>query len=179
MHNLWSRFNNLLAFTLTVLAAATFAAFVSSYLIHGTAVTTLDATNVRVKNVPSRIPGGHNNDFAHMQLNIEADLTSVFNWNVKELFVYLVAEYKSKNNAFNQVTLWDQVVLRNDRVVINEKNIYPEYYFFDDGSNLLKHDNVSLTLNWEVIPNAGFMFHERVKGSHRIRFPSTYTTGRF
>ncbi|CEF67443.1 CG5919 protein [Strongyloides ratti] len=178
MHNIWARFNNVLAFTLTVLAASTFLAFVSSHILAKSTVATLNARNVRVKNIPSRIPGTPNNDFAHMELDIEVDLSDVFNWNVKELFVYLVADYKTKKNAFNQVTLWDQVVLRSDRVVINEKDLYPEYYFFDDGSNLLKHDNVSLTLNWEVIPNAGFMFHERAKGTHRIQFPSSYTVGR-
>jgi len=38
-----------------------------------------------------------------MHFDLNADLTPVFNWNVKQLFVYLVAEYKTKNNQVNQV----------------------------------------------------------------------------
>lgn len=30
-------------------------------------------------------------------------LTPLFNWNVKQLFLYLTAEYETENNEFNQV----------------------------------------------------------------------------
>lgn len=30
-------------------------------------------------------------------------LTPLFNWNVKQLFLYLIAEYRTNNNDFNQV----------------------------------------------------------------------------
>uniref|UniRef100_A0AC35TZX8 Signal peptidase complex subunit 3 n=1 Tax=Rhabditophanes sp. KR3021 TaxID=114890 RepID=A0AC35TZX8_9BILA len=179
MYNIWARINNIFAFTTSVLAVATFAAFLSSYLQVHTATAVISADNVRVKSVPYDANGGAMSDYAHMNLNIEADLTPLFNWNVKELFVYLVANYKTKKNAVNQVVLWDQVVLRNDRVVINEKALNPKYYFIDEGRHLLSHPNVTLTLNWETIPNSGFMFHSRAKGSHRVELPSKYTTGRF
>jgi len=35
--------------------------------------------------------------------HICAHLTSLFNWNVKQLFVYMTAEYETPTNALNQV----------------------------------------------------------------------------
>lgn len=32
-----------------------------------------------------------------------AHLTSLFNWNVKQLFVYMTAEYETPTNELNQV----------------------------------------------------------------------------
>ena len=36
---------------------------------------------------------------------IQADLNPLFNWNVKQLFLYLTAEYQTPNNKLNQVIL--------------------------------------------------------------------------
>ena len=34
---------------------------------------------------------------------LQADLNPLFNWNVKQLFLYLTAEYETPNNKLNQV----------------------------------------------------------------------------
>ena len=38
-------------------------------------------------------------DMAMMSLNINVDFSPVFNWNVKQLFAYLVAEYSTMKNV--------------------------------------------------------------------------------
>ena len=38
-------------------------------------------------------------------LGINADPRSVFNWNVKQLFVYITAEYETELNVLNQVVV--------------------------------------------------------------------------
>lgn len=38
-------------------------------------------------------------DMAMMSLNMNVDLSSIFNWNVKQLYVYLVAEYSTPKNV--------------------------------------------------------------------------------
>ena len=37
---------------------------------------------------------------------MQADLNPLFNWNVKQLFLYLTAEYETPNNKLNQVLNW-------------------------------------------------------------------------
>jgi len=43
-------------------------------------------------------------DIALIDFDINADLTSVFNWNVKELFVYLVYDFQTPNQVINKNT---------------------------------------------------------------------------
>lgn len=43
-------------------------------------------------------------DLGVITFDIDANLTELFNWNVKELFVYLAAEYRTKDNQVNQVS---------------------------------------------------------------------------
>ena len=40
---------------------------------------------------------------AHLAFAIDADMTTVFSWNTKLLFVYLAAEYETPLNELNQV----------------------------------------------------------------------------
>ncbi|CAM6127140.1 unnamed protein product [Calypogeia fissa] len=54
------------------------------------------------------------NDEEKLTLNISGDLRSVFTWNTKQLFVFVVAEYKTPKNQINQVSLWDLIVERKE-----------------------------------------------------------------
>lgn len=47
---------------------------------------------------------GAGHDQAILSLGINADLRSVFNWNVKQLFAYVTAEYETEANVLNQVS---------------------------------------------------------------------------
>lgn len=40
-----------------------------------------------------------------LNIDVDAELAPAFNWNVKQLFAFVVAEYKTKTNSFNQVRL--------------------------------------------------------------------------
>ncbi|KAL8597039.1 hypothetical protein ACOMHN_055632 [Nucella lapillus] len=106
-------------------------------------------------------------------------LTPLFNWNVKQLFLYLTAEYKTADHKLNQVVLWDKIIMRGENAILNLKNANTKYYFWDYGNGLKANDNVTLSLSWNVIPNAGGLPKVMGKGRHRIQFPSEYTSGRF
>lgn len=77
------------------------------------------------------------------------------------------------------MTLWDKIVLRSDPQVILEQSIHPKYYFLDDGTNLLGHENVTLVLKWNIVPNAGYLAMAEGQGKHIVKFPSEYVSGRF
>ena len=81
--------------------------------------------------------------------------------------------------ALNQVVLWDKIVLRSERSVIIETNAAPKYYFIDDGQHLRGHENVTLYLKWNIVPNAGYLANAAGQGSYQIKFPSNYVSGRF
>ena len=80
--------------------------------------------------------GKKKNDLGFLNFDLEADLTPLFNWNVKQLFLYLTAEYKTRNNALNQVVLWDKIVLKDGNYKLDYKGAKTKYYLWDDGDGL-------------------------------------------
>ncbi|KAG5308116.1 SPCS3 peptidase, partial [Acromyrmex insinuator] len=193
MHTFLTRGNAILAYTLSVSACLTFCCFLSTVFIDYRANATLNTVKVVVKNVPDYSASREKNDLGYLTFDLQTDilfthksnyiyltkllhLTPLFNWNVKQLFLYLTAEYQTENNEFNQVVLWDKIVLRGDNAVLDFKNMNTKYYFWDDGKGLRGNKNVTLTLSWNIIPNAGLLPSVNALGSHTFAFPPEYTT---
>ena len=55
----------------------------------------------------------------------------------------------------SQVALWDKIILRGEIAMLDYRSMNTKYYFWDDGNGLVSHKNVTMTLSWNVIPNAG------------------------
>uniref|UniRef100_A0A1I7URH1 Signal peptidase complex subunit 3 n=1 Tax=Caenorhabditis tropicalis TaxID=1561998 RepID=A0A1I7URH1_9PELO len=178
MHNVLSRANALLAFTLWVMAAVTAACFLSTVFLDYTVPSQITVKDIKVRSIVDYATDDQQADLATLSFNLKVDFTRIFNWNVKQLFVYLVAEYKSKVNEVNQVVLWDRIVERGERVVMDEIGVKTKYYFLDDGTNLLKHDNVTFVLRYNVIPNAGYLRLVQSTNQIVVPFPTTYSTTR-
>ena len=44
------------------------------------------------------------NDLAYLTIDFKADFSSLFDWNTKQLFIYIFAEYSTADNVSN--TYW-------------------------------------------------------------------------
>ncbi|NXQ20637.1 SPCS3 peptidase, partial [Peucedramus taeniatus] len=136
------------------------------------------------KNVEDFTGPRERSDLGFVTFDITADILngknggmfSIFDWNVKQLFLYLSAEYSTKNNALNQVVLWDKIMLRGDNPRLSLKDMKSKYFFFDDGNGLKGNRNITLTLSWNVVPNAGILPLVTGSGHVSVPFPDTYET---
>lgn len=178
MHSVLTRGNAILAYTLSVLAVLTSCCFISTVFIDYRAQAAMNTVKVVVKNVPDYSASREKNDLGFLTFDLQTDLTHLFNWNVKQLFLYLTAEYSTPSNKLNQVVLWDKIILRGENAVLDFKNMNTKYYFWDDGNGLKGNPNVTLTLSWNIIPNAGLLPSIFAFGQHVFRFPAEYTTSR-
>ncbi|XP_023288191.1 signal peptidase complex subunit 3 isoform X2 [Orussus abietinus] len=172
MQSFFSRANSIVAFTLSVSACLTLCCFLTTVFIDYRANATIDTVKVVVKNVPDYSASREKNDLGFLTFNLQTDLTPLFNWNVKQLFLFLTAEYRTETNDVNQI------VLRGDNALLDFQNVNTKYYFWDDGHGLRGNKNVTLTLSWNIIPNAGLLPSVSATGSHKFAFPSVYTTSR-
>ncbi|XP_065159196.1 signal peptidase complex subunit 3 [Atheta coriaria] len=178
MHSVLQRGNALFAYALSVLACLTFACFVSTVFLNYRTQADMKTVTVVVKNVPDYSASREKNDLGFLTFDLHTDLTHLFNWNVKQLFLYLTAEYETASNKLNQVVLWDKIILRGENAVLDFKNANTKYYFWDDGNGLKNNKNITLTLSWNIIPNAGFLPNIFSHGSHSFKFPTDYTNSR-
>lgn len=178
MHSLLSRGNALVAFTLSILAILTGLCFLTTLFVDYRSSATINTVKVVVKNVPDYSASREKCDLGFLTFDLQANLTNVFNWNVKQLFLYLTAEYSSAKNSLSQVVLWDKIILRGENAILDFKSMNPKYYFWDDGNGLRNNSRVVLTLSYNIIPNSGLLPNIGADGNHIFRFPSEYTASR-
>ncbi|CAI5940178.1 unnamed protein product [Closterium sp. NIES-65] len=113
-----------------------------------------------------RIPGGpfQGNDEAVLTLNITANLTSVFTWNTKQLFVFVTADFSTPKHPLNQVSLWDAIVERKEDAALQFTREISEYSLMDQG-NSLRGLPFNLTVYWNVMPIVGGLSMDRISFS--------------
>lgn len=174
MHTVLTRGNATVAYSLTVLACLTFCCFISTVFLDYRTESKINTVKILVKNVPDFGASREKHDLGFLTFDLQTNLTDLFNWNVKQLFLYLTAEYKTKENELNQVVLWDKIILRGENTVLDFKNMNTKYYFWDDGTGL-KNNNITLYLSWNIIPNAGLLPSVFAHGSHSFKFPQHYS----
>ncbi|XP_030564096.1 signal peptidase complex subunit 3 [Drosophila novamexicana] len=176
MHTVLTRGNATVAYSLSVLACLTFCCFISTVFLDYRTDAKINTVRVLVKNVPDYGASREKHDLGFVTFDLETNLTNIFNWNVKQLFLYLTAEYKTPSNQLNQVVLWDKIILRGDNAVLDFKNMNTKYYFWDDGNGLKDNKNITLSLSWNIIPNAGLLPSVQSTGKHVFKFPAEYAS---
>ncbi|XDV15283.1 hypothetical protein PO909_015402 [Leuciscus waleckii] len=174
MNTVLSRANSLFAFSLSVMAALTFGCFITTAFKDRSVPVDIHVSKVMIKNVDDFTGPRERSDLGFVTFDLSANLRPIFDWNVKELFLYLTAEYSTRSNALNQVVLWDKIVLRGDNTKLNLKEVKSKYFFFDDGNGLRANKNITLTLSWNVVPNAGILPLVMGSGHKSLTFPESY-----
>jgi signal peptidase complex subunit 3 len=95
-------------------------------------------------------------DRALLSFDLKVDLAPAFHWNIKQLFVYVVAQYETEGRI-NQVVLWDKIVEAASPKIIDESNVFVKYALVDQGAEL-RGKNVKLQLQWDHMPITGFLY---------------------
>lgn len=177
MHTFLSRLNALFAFSLSIVALLTLMFALSTTFKSYDKLANIDIKTVKslVRRMPDySMPNAMENDLGLVQFNLDADFENCFDWNVKQLFIFLTANYKTEANVFNQVVLWDFILNRGEKAQLNLRNHNTEYYMWDDGFGLRGNNNVTLTLSMNIIPNAGFLQIAHSPVVHTFAFSDVY-----
>ncbi|RLN87479.1 hypothetical protein BBJ28_00016568 [Nothophytophthora sp. Chile5] len=104
----------------------------------------------------------------------DSDLSSVFNWNVKQLFVYVLAEFESASNTRNQVVVWDKIVPTKEAARSLKFQDEGVKYFLADQHDQLRGANVTLRLEWDVMPVCGRLFVHSSPDVSSFELPANY-----
>lgn len=109
-------------------------------------------------------------DIFRLSFDLQADLRLVFDWNVKQLFVYLVAEYSSPGFPLTQAVIWDKIIQTRKEAVLDYHGMEAEYYLTDDN---LRGKDIRLKLKWNVIPYVGLLYDIcPYFGSYELELPT-------
>ncbi|KAK7820821.1 hypothetical protein U0070_024779 [Myodes glareolus] len=160
MNTVLSRANSLFAFSLSVMAALTFGCFITTAFKDRSVPVRLHVSRIMLKNVEDFTGPRERSDLGFITFDITADI--------------LHRKCSVAFFALNQVVLWDKIVLRGDNPKLLLKDMKTKYFFFDDGNGLKGNRNVTLTLSWNVVPNAGILPLVTGSGHVSVPFPDTY-----
>jgi signal peptidase complex subunit 3 len=117
-------------------------------------------------------------DRALLSFDITADMRPTFHWNVKQIFVYVVAEYETSSKKLNQIVLWDKIIEAIDpesKKIIDEQNVFVKYALVDQGDEL-RGKNVELRLMWDHMPITGLLYmgEQSKETASSFALPSEY-----
>ncbi|KAI7783653.1 signal peptidase subunit [Diaporthe eres] len=145
---------------------------------------TIRPTNTQVVKGRPHYYSTKREEYAIIKFSLDADLSSLFNWNTKQVFVYVTAEWPAAGgeNATNQAVIWDQIItspssdhlanigpatLRKlkksaagkpidpSRGKLSLKNQRPKYQITHPSSRIAETDGVELRLHYNVQPWVG------------------------
>lgn len=106
---------------------------------------------------------------ARLQFDLSADLSPLFNWNTKQVFVYLTAEYDGANSAENSVTFWDKIVTSKDDARILLRNQRSKYSVWDVEQSFRERP-AKLKLEWNVQPWVGPLLYGQTETETTFNF---------
>lgn len=102
--------------------------------------------------------------------DIDTDLRPLFNWNTKQIFVYLTAEYPGKSNgSSNKITYWDKIITSKDDAVFNLQNIRSKYSVWDVEKSFRERDAI-VRLEWNIQPYVGPLVYGEVAAPASFKF---------
>lgn len=113
-------------------------------------------------------------DQAMLRMNLDADLGSLWSWNTKHIFVYVVATYASRTHTRNEVVVWDNILSeRGEAEALQKKAFWNKYSLKDHGFGL-KGADVELSFRWSVMPYMGVLMYGE-SGGEKFQLPAAYS----
>ncbi|TFK54562.1 signal peptidase [Heliocybe sulcata] len=175
MHSLYARFNNFSAFLSSCLMGVLAAVALSSFMFTAAPSGELSLASIKVFPGNSRRLPNVKQEFAFVNFNISADLTPLFHWNTKQLFLYLQAEYVDSKGVQNDVVIWDSIVRRKEDAVIDVMG-RNKYVFRDLSRSFRKARPANYSLRYNLMPYVGVLtYGEAARTSEAVLFPDPET----
>lgn len=105
-----------------------------------------------------------------IQFDLSTDLSPLFNWNTKQIFIYLTAEYPGKSDeSSNKVTYWDKIITNKKDSILNLKNQRSKYSIWDIEKSF-RNRNATVKLEWNIQPYIGPLIYGETKGIDTFQF---------
>ncbi|KAF8504104.1 signal peptidase 22kDa subunit [Gautieria morchelliformis] len=180
MHSIYQRINGISALLSSCLLALLAAIALSSLAIQATrpsAAASLSAVSLKVYKEQAERFRGKRQELAFYTFDYEADLTPLFDWNTKQIFLYLSAEYTNAQGVKNDVVLWDRIVRRKRDAKIKIKGVKNKYRFRELSTSFSNVSPANFTLKYNLMPYVGVLtYGEAGRTPNAIPFPPAETS---
>ncbi|QUC20706.1 uncharacterized protein UV8b_04947 [Ustilaginoidea virens] len=186
MHSSFTRLQNVFGFFTTVACVLAGLIAATDLLAARRPSGTITPTNIQVVRGRPHYYSAKKEEYAILKFSLDADLSSLFTWNTKQLFVYVTADWPAgpAANTTNSAVIWDSIItspsadhLQNigpvamkklkrsaqgksidpSRGLLKLRNQRPKYQITHPSGRIAKTDNVVLKLHYNVQPWVGLL----------------------
>ncbi|KAK7509414.1 signal peptidase subunit-domain-containing protein [Phyllosticta citriasiana] len=128
MHSTLVRAQNVFGYFTTVVACVAALIALSDFITPQTPSGSVKLHNVQVVRGRPHYYSAKKEEYAHIKFDLDADLTSLFTWNTKQVFVYIVAKYPSANPSEppSEAIIWDAILASPSAPWHQNLYIHPE-----------------------------------------------------
>ncbi|VDB99603.1 unnamed protein product [Peniophora sp. CBMAI 1063] len=143
----------------------------SSFIFYADPKGTLDIKSFKVINTHTPRIRYTKLDQGRVNFNTEADLRPLFNWNTKQLFVWMQAEYTNSRGVQNEVVMWDRIVKRKEDALLDLRG-RNKYYWHDLVRSFNGSEPVTFSLKYNIMPYVGLLtMGEAARTTEPLPFP--------
>ncbi|KAJ1947622.1 Signal peptidase complex subunit [Linderina pennispora] len=165
MYNIFQRLSSITSFamsTLMVLAVliSLTTPFIPSSPTHS--VTLHSVQNAKGRVVDQFDRTARKSEFARLTFDLDADLSSMFNWNTKLLFAYITADFESAEYSTNRVVVWDRIIRNTRQAKLRLRKHHNKYTLRNMRQTFEGVEGANLTLHINPVPYLGIMYDKEV-----------------
>ncbi|KZT04265.1 signal peptidase subunit [Laetiporus sulphureus 93-53] len=174
MHTVYARVNNVSALLSSCTMALLAAIALSSFLFTADPKGSLAVASVQVFTGNTRRYATKKQELAFVNFNLTADLSPLFNWNTKQLFLYVTAEYTNRQGVTNEVVIWDRIVRRKEDAKIETAG-RNRYTFREMSTSFRDTPPANYSLKYNVMPYVGVLtYGEAARTLDAVPFPAQH-----
>ncbi|KAJ3498835.1 hypothetical protein NLG97_g813 [Lecanicillium saksenae] len=184
MYNSFNRIQNVFGFFTTV--ACVFGAFIAATDLFSPRDPSgvITPQNIQVVKGRPHYYSSKKEEYAIIRFSLDADLSSLFTWNTKNLFVYVTADWPGPDNTTNSAVIWDSIItnpsadhllnvgphtlkkmrklsagksIDPSRGKLKLKNQKPKYQITHPSGKIAETADVTLKLHYNVQPWVGLL----------------------
>ncbi|KAH3667805.1 hypothetical protein WICMUC_005205 [Wickerhamomyces mucosus] len=115
--------------------------------------------------------GGKPKENTKLIFDLDTDLTPLWNWNTKQVFIYLTVEYPGKKpESSNKVVYWDKIITDKNGANLTLSNELSKYSVWDVEESF-RNREATVKLEWNIQPYVGPLVYGATLGKSEFIFP--------
>ncbi|KAJ1736686.1 Signal peptidase complex subunit [Coemansia sp. Benny D160-2] len=161
MYNLFQRLGSITSLAMSMFMAlliliSTTTPFIPSNPTHEVTLHDVKTTTGRMVDPADRT--SRSAEYARLTFDLDADLTSMFNWNTKLLFAYITADFESPGFDTNRIVVWDRIIRNTRQAKLRLRKNHNKYFLRNYAKTFENVRNANLTLHINPVPYLGIMY---------------------
>lgn len=138
---------------------------------------TFEVSNATITTRTSRYYGSVNGkpkENARISFDLDTDLSPLFTWNTKQVFVYLTASYNGSKNPTqkSRITFWDKILPTKEEANLQLHNVKSKYAVWDIEDKISGRE-MEFELQWNIQPWIGPLLYGKAIGNSTYTIPET------